>query len=513
MMMNRKRRLEVLQESISDSSSDESQVRRPVLQSRAGQHTKRDEKTDSHNDLDILSKKAVTLPPAPTFPPELIVMQNSDAASDVRSSLLVNLSSAEDQKHREEEEEEDDGHYWSETIDTQKPFSDQAAADMMVLSQHSDDKEKQEEEESFSPRLVPLRRRANSDLLSFGNNNQTTASSSTSKLDDKETPERWRTRLWPGKAIVAYCRLLTRCTPPVGTPGEPLRLAKQQLGAHWKESELVKIGTHFESPFAHSAAFFLLTAEESRAAVMVEDDASPAVLRQSTGSGNGPEQATMMFDDRPSDVQLNSTDSHKWLDCEVLCVVAESEYGALPQACDPRLGSVWVVSVAIRTPNVSLNEAVSNRNSSTAAPLHANRPFASNDSSSSSKFSSELSISGGDLMLMNSKRWDKPLLGVIQPWDPDYDIKFGVNFNVNQSSNPSIISMFKQKEQGADVTIANILVCVDGSDQSSVDIGGWAPQGAIFAGVSFQMAVIGKSLCHSLSISHSHTHCLSRLSV
>ena len=35
-----------------------------------------------------------------------------------------------------------------------------------------------------------------------------------------------------------------------------------------------------------------------------------------------------------------------WRDCEVTSIISESEYGGMPKICDPRLGSVWVVSVS-----------------------------------------------------------------------------------------------------------------------------------------------------------------------
>ncbi len=95
-------------------------------------------------------------------------------------------------------------------------------------------------------------------------------------------------------------------------------------------------------------------------------------------------------------------------------------------------------------------------------------------------------------MLLHSTTWSKPVLGIIQPWDPDYDVKYGVNFQLNQSSSVSLAMM---NDMGKELTIANVLICVDGGDRldcSIQSIGGWAPQGTIFPGVGFGMALIGK---------------------
>lgn len=32
--------------------------------------------------------------------------------------------------------------------------------------------------------------------------------------DQPETPDQWRSRLWPAKALTSYCRVMTRCQPP-----------------------------------------------------------------------------------------------------------------------------------------------------------------------------------------------------------------------------------------------------------------------------------------------------------
>jgi hypothetical protein len=153
--------------------------------------------------------------------------------------------------------------------------------------------------------LVPLRKRANSDLHNYPKDR---SDSSRHTRDDRETPERWRNRLWPGKAIIAYCRIITRCRPPESTPGVKLKLNKDQIKAHWRENEMNKVGTYFENVMMHSATFFLLTVEESRAAVTNSDEGDKSIGYHFDENGNP-------TDDR---VNYDTIGNNGWLDCEIM---------------------------------------------------------------------------------------------------------------------------------------------------------------------------------------------------
>lgn len=105
------------------------------------------------------------------------------------------------------------------------------------------------------------------------------------------------------------------------------------LTAHWRDNELVKVGCSFESITAHNSAFFLLAVEESRECL--RDDMS-------------------LDDNSEGDVEedRSTVALSPWRDCEVTSIISESEYGGMPKICDPRLGSVWVVSVSyLPSPN------------------------------------------------------------------------------------------------------------------------------------------------------------------
>jgi len=140
-----------------------------------------------------------------------------------------------------------------------------------------------------------------------------------------------------------------------------------------------------------------------------------------------------------------------------MSIIAETELGTLPSAChDPRLGAVWVVSVAIRTPNIGINDDV-------CSPNHNSKKQGKKQ-----QFAKESSLSGGDVVVMRSTAWSKPLLGIVQPWDPDYDLKFGVNLNLRQNAGATSMMFEGSGHQGSDsgseVTTANIMVCVDCGD-------------------------------------------------
>lgn len=295
---------------------------------------------------------------------------------------------------------------------------------------------------------------------------------------EKETVNQWRGRLWPGKAIISYCRMITRCIPPDIAQGQQLKPHHMQLGRHWSKDDLISIGPYFDSVSKHSAAFFLLIAEESRASIGQQSTTTDAGLHSS---------------------ETTSPDSNPkgWLNCEIISIIAETEMGTLPSAChDPALGAVWVVSVAIRTPNIIINDDVS-------SPSKKGKKQSKQQAQQSAQFqfaSKESSLSGGDIVIMRSSAWSKPLLGIVQPWDPDYDLKFGVNLNIRQNAGLS---------STADVTTANIMFCIDcggllvpsstsafSSSNSSNSTGGWAAPGTIFAGVSFSMAVLGNVMTY-----------------
>ena len=39
---------------------------------------------------------------------------------------------------------------------------------------------------------------------------------------DADQMSDWKSRMWPARAIVSFCRIVTRCRPPAVTPGKPV---------------------------------------------------------------------------------------------------------------------------------------------------------------------------------------------------------------------------------------------------------------------------------------------------
>ena len=365
--------------------------------------------------------------------------------------------------------------------------------------------------------LVPLRAKGNSALDTNADKNATARKRSDSFT--KETPERWRMRLWPSKAITAFCRTITRCRPPASTPGVRLGSGrgsggagqKMELHPHWRMSELGRVPYSFDCAASHSSVFFPLAVEECREAATKAEEAELFEYVTAGTAGRPP-----AHNSRGN--TSSSNNNNGWMEGEITAIIAESSFAPVPKPCDPRLGSVWVIAVAVTGlgNSVSFNKGGNNNN-------YNNKNWPGN--AQSAKEGSGGELSGGDLMVLHSPQWSHPLLGVIQPWDPDYDIKFGINFAVNQSS---YLNQQPQQQYGnggsgnsgaAPVQVVNILVCVDQSDGLPVnssgggsggisgggdgggggvqqhqqgEIGGWAEQGTIMPGVKFSMAVIGE---------------------
>ena len=95
---------------------------------------------------------------------------------------------------------------------------------------------------------------------------------SSSAVEEKESAERWRDRLWPSRALTSFCRSITRCNPPILKAGKNIFSGHHskdgdksvRLVPHWNKSDLKQVINTYDTLAAHNAAFFLLLVEESR---------------------------------------------------------------------------------------------------------------------------------------------------------------------------------------------------------------------------------------------------------
>eukprot|EP01035_Chromulina_nebulosa_P019240 gene19240-25091_t len=160
----------------------------------------------------------------------------------------------------------------------------------------------------------------------------------------------------------------------------------------------------------------------------------------------------------------NSSKSIYWSKAEIECVLSESEKGSLPQyACDNRLSSVWNVKVML----------LSNKQSSYY----------------------DAEFSSGDLIYITSNSWERPLLGVVQGWDPDeISLNGYLNISTRKRSNSALSA--DSSEQPQKIDNINILICVTDSDHdiSRESIGGWATPGMIINGLSISLTILGNTL-------------------
>ena len=87
----------------------------------------------------------------------------------------------------------------------------------------------------------------------------------------------------------------------------------------------------------------------------------------------------------------------------------------------------------------------------------------------------------------------RPLLGVVQGWDPDFELKFGSQLRQSTAGGSGTAFDTNGRE------IINIIMSVDGlihvggaqssSEGSGEDCGGWAPMGFLIPGIEFSVRV------------------------
>ena len=91
--------------------------------------------------------------------------------------------------------------------------------------------------------------------------------------EEADAVSRWKDRMWPTRAIVSFCRIVTRCRPPAVAPGKPVGNSRGGRGGealhltpHWMRDDLATIPSSFASASLHCSILFLLAVEESREA-------------------------------------------------------------------------------------------------------------------------------------------------------------------------------------------------------------------------------------------------------
>ena len=131
--------------------------------------------------------------------------------------------------------------------------------------------------------VVSVRARSGSTDLTLNKASSSSASSSkvrsvirsvgsSSAVEEKESAERWRDRLWPSRALTSFCRSITRCNPPILKAGKNIFGGHHnkdgeknvKLVPHWNKTDLKQVINTYDTLAAHNAAFFLLLVEESR---------------------------------------------------------------------------------------------------------------------------------------------------------------------------------------------------------------------------------------------------------
>ena len=198
-------------------------------------------------------------------------------------------------------------------------------------------------------------------------------------------------------------------------PGQKIQIGDSnvRLTPHWNAESFKGIQNQFDNLSAHNAAFFLLLVEESRESSIIDyvqhyydtgvSSSSNSSSSSSLQRGGGKHHQHH----RPagSSSSSGSNSSNGWVTGEVLQVVSEtavqSQMNQIQQS-DPRLGSVWLVRLAL-------------------SPYLQNQGGACGSSEDMSDI-----CSPGDLVVLRSSGLDsRPLLGIVQGWDPDLEMKYG----------------------------------------------------------------------------------------
>lgn len=327
----------------------------------------------------------------------------------------------------------------------------------------------------------------------------TSTSTSTSSNNIDESISHYHNRLWPGKAIRAFTRAITSCSFsfPYIKPFTPLLFPKNGgLIAPWEGQELPKINYFFTSPSSHSSTFFIHVVEETRSAIntnLVYDKKLSRYYKQflqqekeyekerekeKEKNNNGDIQTQLenftksspsfdFFKQFPNHPSISSTSSNSkydkfgWLSCEVIDIVSKSEPQPVPQVKKVKnnavggevlRGSVWVVTLAVHHPNLFITNSTKPEVNFRQSEDPENLSNAILNPHEGSEQANQIPISGGDLMLLNSDSWSSNLLGIIQPWDPEYDSKL----SGPKAKVLNITPNFKSK----DIKFINLLVCV-----------------------------------------------------
>eukprot|EP01038_Epipyxis_sp_PR26KG_P007952 gene7952-10790_t len=197
---------------------------------------------------------------------------------------------------------------------------------------------------------VPLRLRSNSadlnrfkskSLVSSNGNvatNSATSNTCNQAQNEKETPERWRNRLWPTKALLSYCRAITRCIPPNVKVGQNIFESKNiSVQPYWNHNEIIPIQTTFDNFASHNSSFFMLTLEESREAVTKNNSEEFQLFENISNQLPNTNNNNNNNAQSKKNGRSNRSEKNGWVSCEITGIVAESEAGGIPQATDPRL--------------------------------------------------------------------------------------------------------------------------------------------------------------------------------
>lgn len=245
----------------------------------------------------------------------------------------------------------------------------------------------------------------------------------------------WRRRIFP--SLSAFYRAVLKCIPD-DLKNDNLVNSRLSIQPSWTIDESKRIPLQFDTPYHHSTTFFSFILEECLKNII-----------------------TSSSEWLPN---LNQPQASLWRKADVTNLILIDENkpginGTTPNANrDPRLGRLYLLSIAVDITYSNKSHDVNN-----------------NNNSSTSFFMS------GDLLMLQSEHWSRPGLGIVQGWEPDAEILRAI---------PTIDS--EVYVRGDNRLVMNVVVCFK-SELDDGPPGGFLDEDSVTIGTSFNILCLGNT--------------------
>ena len=295
------------------------------------------------------------------------------------------------------------------------------------------------------------------------NGNITTVTESS--VEDKH----FRSRIWPSKAALQFCQLITRCDPPLGLeigvrlPSNRESRNRKPLGLKpfWKASNCKEVPSQFDGYVSHNTAFIWPLLQEALESAFNGD-------RLEDKERRGEDISRKNIPSSSSYSSKYSAPGNGWLCGEV---ISARIHPACTESFKGKNDSIWSIRMSVHQYCNNLGELNSNSTDKGSTAISAGD-----------------NLQGGDVLFLTRYDWERPILALVPGWDPDTDINM-TGMAPARTAGANTGSQFVRERDEA----ASILLCVHSKNENDFS-GGWAPQGLIEIGVRFHVVILGNML-------------------